>query len=163
MADVTHGIDRVQSIRAVRKQHKMTLSQVADQTGISVSFLSDLERGRTAPSLHTLELLATCYDVSLASLLEEETIDTSGKDTLYREIGRRIRAEREALGFCQSDVATYVGLTRTSMVNIESGRQRLPLHALYAIAEAFGVSIGCLLPQNEMEGGMRDDEDGPRR
>lgn len=146
---------RLQGIRFVRKQHKMTLSQVASQTGISVSFLSDLERGRTAPSLHTLELLATCYDVSLACLMGEETICTSGEDTLYSEIGRRIRAERESLGFHQSDVATCVGLTRTSMVNIEAGRQRLPLHTLYAIADALGVSIRCLLPRNEME----DDKD----
>lgn len=124
----------------------MTLLQVATRTGLSVSYLSDLERGRTAPSIKTLETLSCCYDVSAAYLLGEETVDTSDQEALYREIGARIRAEREDLGFDQGELAEEIGLTRTSITNIEAGRQRMLIHTLYAIANALGVSITVLLP-----------------
>ncbi len=65
---------------------------------------------------------------------------------LYSEIGKRIKAEREALGFSQSDLAREIGLLRTSVANIEAGRQRLPIHMLYAVACALGISAYDLLP-----------------
>jgi transcriptional regulator with XRE-family HTH domain len=127
----------------------MTLLQVATKTGLSVSFLSDLEHGRTAPSVKTLERLSCCYNVSTAYLLGEETTNTNNEEALYREIGARIRAEREDLGFDQIELAEHIGLTRTSITNIEAGRQRMLIHTLYALADALGVSITCLLPNND--------------
>lgn len=56
-------------LRAIRKSQRYTLSKVSEETGISVSFLSDLERGRTNPSLDTLEKLATFYQVPLNNIL----------------------------------------------------------------------------------------------
>lgn len=69
------------------------------------------------------------------------------EEALYREIGWRIRKERDELGFSQADLAQEIGLTRTSIVNIEAGRQRLPIHMLYAVAHALGVPATCLLPE----------------
>lgn len=56
-------------LRAIRKSQRHTLSKVSEETGLSVSFLSDLERGRTRPSLDTLEKLAAFYQVPLNSIL----------------------------------------------------------------------------------------------
>lgn len=56
-------------LREVRQQHGTTLLQVAEATNLSVSYLSDLERGRTNPSLDTLERLARYYDLALVDLL----------------------------------------------------------------------------------------------
>jgi transcriptional regulator with XRE-family HTH domain len=48
----------------------MTLLQVRNKTGLSVSYLSDLERGRTAnPSFDTLDRLARCYKMTVVDLL----------------------------------------------------------------------------------------------
>lgn len=69
------------------------------------------------------------------------------EEVLYREIGRRIQCERKELGFNQIELAQEIGLTRTSIANIEAGRQRLPIHVLYAIAEALGAPVTCLLPE----------------
>lgn len=66
---------------------------------------------------------------------------------LYSEIGRRIKAEREALGFSQIDLAQEIGLTRTSITNIEAGRQRMLIQTLYAIATALGIPVSDLLPK----------------
>lgn len=43
-------------------------------------------------------------------------------------------------------MAQRVGLSRTSITNIESGRQRLLLDHLYALAGAFGIEPGQLIP-----------------
>jgi transcriptional regulator with XRE-family HTH domain len=67
----------MESIRTARKQRDMTLAQVAEKTGLSISFLSDLERGRTDPSLSTLRRIAACYGVPVAYLLEEEGVTMS--------------------------------------------------------------------------------------
>ena len=40
----------------------MTLKETATAAGISFSFLSDIERGRTAPSLKTIRKLATALN-----------------------------------------------------------------------------------------------------
>lgn len=70
-------------------------------------------------------------------------------DSLYSIIGERIRKEREGIGFNQGELAEAVGLLRTSITNIEAGRQRLPIHVLYKIASELGVSVTCLLPEKE--------------
>lgn len=58
-----------QNLRDARTRNAMTLAQVAKKTHLSVSFLSDLENGRTDPSLRSLGLLAECYHVPIATLL----------------------------------------------------------------------------------------------
>lgn len=56
-------------LREVRRKCDVTLLQVAEATKLSVSYLSDLERGRAKPSLDTLERLARYYKMSMVDLL----------------------------------------------------------------------------------------------
>lgn len=56
-------------LRALRKERKMTLLQVAEATHLSFSYISDLERGKTNPSMDTLARLAACYGLSRAQLM----------------------------------------------------------------------------------------------
>ncbi len=67
-------------LREVRRARKRTLLQVAEATQLSVSYLSDLERGRTNPSIATLERLAGCYEVPLGDLLS--SVDAPGTSSL---------------------------------------------------------------------------------
>lgn len=64
-------------LRRLRKGQRLTLAEVGRETGLSVSFLSDLERGRVGASLETLENLATFYQVSLADILGDATGETT--------------------------------------------------------------------------------------
>lgn len=60
-------------LKALRKnRHNLTLTEVSEKTNLSVSFLSDIERGRTKPSLDTLETLAKFYEVNLSELVDEQ-------------------------------------------------------------------------------------------
>lgn len=70
-------------------------------------------------------------------------------DGLYEEFGRRFRTRRKAVGLTQSQVAERVGLTRTSITNIEQGRQHIVLHQLFLLASAVGSKPEELLPDVE--------------
>ena len=59
-------------LRALRKEKRMTLAQVSGETGFSVSFLSDIERGRTNPSLDSLDKLAAFYETPVDELMGAE-------------------------------------------------------------------------------------------
>ena len=59
-------------------------------------------------------------------------------EAVYLAIGARVRMIRETLGVQQDDLAKRIpGLTRTSIVNIEAGRQRTPMHKVAEIAAAW--------------------------
>jgi transcriptional regulator with XRE-family HTH domain len=65
---------------------------------------------------------------------------------LYRLIGERVSSARSSTGLSQNKLAKKLGLSRVSVVNIEKGRQRPPVHVLWKIAEALGVEITDLIP-----------------
>lgn len=56
-------------IRRRRKQHGLTLTNLAAQAGISHPFLSQLERGYARPSMTTLERIARALDTTQVSLM----------------------------------------------------------------------------------------------
>jgi XRE family transcriptional regulator, regulator of sulfur utilization len=57
-------------LRELRQERGQRLKDVSEIAGISIPYLSDLERGRTNPSLETLQTLATAYTISVHDLLE---------------------------------------------------------------------------------------------
>ena len=56
-------------LRELRSERGQRLKDVSEIAGISIPYLSDLERGRTNPSLETLQTLAAAYDLSVNDLL----------------------------------------------------------------------------------------------
>lgn len=70
-------------------------------------------------------------------------------DGLYRQFGRRLRDLREEAGLTQDQIAERVKLKRTSITNIERGRQHIALHQLFLLAAAVGKSPTELLPDSE--------------
>ncbi|MFN7141726.1 MAG: helix-turn-helix domain-containing protein [Limisphaerales bacterium] len=68
------------------------------------------------------------------------------REQFYREVGARIRVARESKGLTQEAVAASIGLSRTSLTNIEKGRQKLLLHTLAELASALAVPSSELLP-----------------
>lgn len=70
-------------------------------------------------------------------------------DNIYIEIGKKIRDVRERKHISQEDLAKKVGLTRTSITNIEKGRQKLLVHTLINIAQELSMDAKALLPSSE--------------
>lgn len=70
---------------------------------------------------------------------------------LYEAFGRNLRKLRSEVGLTQDDLAAKVGLGRTSITNIEKGRQHVSLHQVFQLADAIGVSPQQLLPTRDVK------------
>jgi transcriptional regulator with XRE-family HTH domain len=68
------------------------------------------------------------------------------EEQLYKLIGAKIRIARQAAELSQEDLANRIGLGRTSITNIEIGRQKLQIFTLYLIAETLRITVQSLLP-----------------
>jgi transcriptional regulator with XRE-family HTH domain len=68
------------------------------------------------------------------------------KELIYEALGEKIRRARAVRAMRQADLARRVGLSRTSITNVELGRQGLAIHQLFEFAEALGVEPCELLP-----------------
>ncbi|MCG8066712.1 MAG: helix-turn-helix domain-containing protein [Candidatus Thiodiazotropha taylori] len=68
---------------------------------------------------------------------------------LYEKIGAIIKNRRRSLKLTQSYVADRVGITRTSVTNIEKGAQKTPLYTLYKLAVILDMSPNEMLPALE--------------
>ena len=57
------------NVRKLRSKKKLSQKALADKIGISVSYVSMLERGQRSPPLETIEKMAKALGVSPAALL----------------------------------------------------------------------------------------------
>jgi transcriptional regulator with XRE-family HTH domain len=73
-------------------------------------------------------------------------------DRFYLEFGQRLRAARARAGLSQEVLGVQVGLNRTSISNIEKGRQRILLHHLPLLADHLGTTVDELLPTTPSSG-----------
>jgi transcriptional regulator with XRE-family HTH domain len=76
-------------------------------------------------------------------------------DPIYEEIGRRIFEARDRKGLTQDQLAKKISLKRTSITNIEKGRQQLLVHMLIKIAKELEVDIESLIPKAANENANR--------
>jgi transcriptional regulator with XRE-family HTH domain len=88
--DVATEIDVGERLRAIRRSRRCTLRTVADRSGLSESFLSQVERGRSSASIASLRRIADALGVSIADLFE---LDEVPEPRVLR------RDERPALAF----------------------------------------------------------------
>jgi DNA-binding XRE family transcriptional regulator len=74
-------------------------------------------------------------------------MEVSQEDAIYIIIGDAIRIQRRKANMTQQELAHQLGLLRTSISNIEAGRQHLPIHTLCAIAALFHVPVSTLFQE----------------
>ena len=67
------------------------------------------------------------------------------EDDYYSRFGHSLRRVRKAAGLSQEDLAGAIGLTRTSVSNIEKGRQKVLLHTFEKILRVLNVQPADLL------------------
>lgn len=65
---------------------------------------------------------------------------------LYQKLGQQLRRKREVANLTQAQLAERVGVLRTSITNIEAGRQKAPLHLIYELCAVLQVDIKDILP-----------------
>lgn len=73
--------------------------------------------------------------------------EMANRDLLYREFGILLASERRRKHLSQAQFSARVGLSRTSITNIECGRQPIQLHQLYLFASVLRSDLLRLLPK----------------
>lgn len=58
-------------IKSLRKERKLTLKQIADQTSLSISFLSQVERSKSSITLETLKKISEALGVNPSYFFSE--------------------------------------------------------------------------------------------
>jgi len=71
---------------------------------------------------------------------------SSDGDELHVALGKRIREKRLSSGLTQAQLAERIAISRTSLTNMELGRQRLLVDQLYKVAEVLNTQPRDLLP-----------------
>jgi transcriptional regulator with XRE-family HTH domain len=69
-----------------------------------------------------------------------------GEKAFYSAFGRMLSEARRKRHISQEVLADELGLSRTSITNIEKGRQPVQLYSLYVIARLLGIDVKDLLP-----------------
>jgi len=64
----------------------------------------------------------------------------------YKLVGAKVRSARIVAGLSQALLAEQVGLTRSSVANLEAARQRTSLYHFVLISRALGAEVSQLLP-----------------
>jgi transcriptional regulator with XRE-family HTH domain len=70
--DVSAEIDVGERLREIRRMRRCTLRTVAERSGLSESFLSQVERGRSNASIASLRRIADALAVSVSDLFEPD-------------------------------------------------------------------------------------------
>ncbi len=99
------------NLKAIRKERMVSLKEIADQCGLTVSFLSQVETGKALPSITTLKLVAEKLNTTISYIMGEEHSDPSPI----------IRAgERKKINYAQ-------GITMYLLSSTDKNRQMEPL------------------------------------
>lgn len=126
---VERGLSLGDKIRILRTEKKLSLQELADRAGISLSYLSEIERGTVYPSLSTVKRIAEALGVPPTSIMAQEG-----------SLGYKLKALREEYGLTQAQLAKLAGVTAGLIGQIEQGKVQPSLKTLEKLAEVMGVS-----------------------
>lgn len=98
-------------IKVMREQRGWRLADVAERTGLSISYLSDIERLRTNPSVGASAKIAEAFDVDLSELFAGAALSLSTLEYTLIEAWR------------MSDIVTLLKLV-TELAQKQANEQR---------------------------------------
>lgn len=76
-------------LRQIRRERDLSQEQFSELVGISVDFLSLIERGINAPSFETIEQIAGNLKISVKELFDISGAPNITPQTRRRKLGRR--------------------------------------------------------------------------
>ena len=102
-------------IRRLRKERRLTQTELATRIGIQQSDLSRMEKGEYRVSLDTLFRILAEFDVGIAEFFEDEVVDPAAAEALSAMTPRQVRVARDfdALGSdAQREVEEFIAFKR---------------------------------------------------
>ncbi len=100
------------AIRKRRKQLKMTLQALSDASGVSVGYLSQVERDNATPSLGTLAQVSSALEVGLDYFISAtkpaDGLTRAGTRPLFALDDTSLRYEALGADFAGSEMSSYI-------------------------------------------------------
>ncbi|WP_420113453.1 helix-turn-helix domain-containing protein [Pseudactinotalea sp.] len=134
--------DRLRELRSARG---LTLRQLADATDLSAGLLSQVENGRTDPSIETLRRLAKVFDSDLADLFREP----DAPEVHLSRPGERLRMQAptglltyERLTSGRGNFEMLRGVLRPGDTSAAEPRSHASAECVYVIEGAIVAAIG---------------------
>ncbi|MDV4169885.1 XRE family transcriptional regulator [Rhodovulum sp. FJ3] len=158
-------------VRELRKRQRMTGSDLANETGLSVGMLSKIENGVISPSLNTLQVLADGLRVPLIQLFSgyEETRGAmhvkAGEGVEVDRAGTRAGHQYHLLGHIGSNNSGVV--VEPYMIVLTDSSDRFPtfqhegLEFLYVLEGRVGYRHGDTIYDLEPGDSLFFDSDAP--
>ena len=84
-------------IRLRRKREAFTLAELAEQSNLSTSFLSQIERDQANPSVTTLYTIAEKLGVPVASFFENTDLKKAATEQPVETAAKVVRADRRKI------------------------------------------------------------------
>ena len=123
------GLSLGDKIRLIRGEKNLSLQELSTRANISVSYLSEIERGTVYPSLGTLKRLAEGLGVPPSAVISQEGT-----------LGHKLKSLRDEYGLTQAHLANLAGVTAGLIGQIEQGKVQPSLKTLEKVAEVMGVT-----------------------
>lgn len=101
-----------EAIRRYRKQRGLTLRQLSEKAGCTQSYISQLEKGRTVPSLSMVGRIAAALDIKVVDLFSDVS-NGEGNNCSLR------RADRKKIEYPDGKVSSQMLVTRISTKRME--------------------------------------------
>lgn len=120
----TVGLTLGEKLRARRKQRKFTMQRVADEAGLSVGFISQIERNLTVPSLSSLASISKVLGTHIGTFLNqpksESDLTRHGSRISYTTGNKGLSYERLSASFPGN-------MLRSVLVHEEPGGRAEPI------------------------------------
>ncbi len=126
-------------IRELREERGYSLAELAKKSGISISYLSEIERHTKNPSLKTIEKLAQTLNIPKSMLIIEENSNAS------ITLGQKIRIARKNNSWLLDDLSKETGLSISYLSEIERGKVMPAIDTVRNLSEVLKVPVSSLL------------------
>lgn len=126
-------------LKELRKRKLLTITQLSLYTGLSVGYLSNVERGQTSPTVSNLTLICRELGVSPVDVLAERE---SGRDLI-----RAADAPERTIAECGMSIKVVdfgVGFDAYDVITIEPGDFKVDAPAMHPYPESCFVVSGEL-------------------
>lgn len=107
-------------LKATRQESKKTLREMAQEFNVSATFLSQLENGKSKPSVATLYSLARVLNVDMDSLLCENEEDITPEEAEPQGVGEQVRSLNDIWADSKGRISTTTATNR-KVLTLDSG------------------------------------------
>ncbi len=144
--DLSGAVSLGDKLRALREEQGLTLKEMGELTGLSFTYLSEIERDTVCPSIETIKQLAKFYKLPVSMLINSQKGSS---------LPAKLQYIRKLKNLSQKDLAAKAQVSPGLIAQLELGKVNASLRTLNKLSEVLSVSVCYLImDQQDVEGIM---------